>query len=152
MRSRSYVSALAVFLALASPGASPAEREMNVRQGPEAVFDRPAAQVMGELARARPTGENGRIGNEAVFWGYALDDGRDVFLFACAMLADVDCEQRLDSVCITNGTILRNTSVPGKVRRLQCRALSVGPPGDMRPGCLDTETTYDLTVALVQCL
>lgn len=152
MRSTSYVSAVAVFLAIAAPGATSAQREMNVRQGPEAVFDQPAAQVIDELARARPTGENGRIGNEAVFWGYALDDGREVFLFACAMLADVDCEQRLDSVCIANQAILRTTSVPGKVRRLQCRALSIGPPGARRPGCLDTETTFDLTVALVQCL
>lgn len=152
MRSSSYISLVAVFWALASPGATSAEREMNVRQGPEAVFDRPAAQVMDELAGALPTGENGRIGNEAVFWGYALDDGREVFLFACVMLADVDCGTRLDSVCTANGTVLRSASVPGKVRRLQCRGLSVGPPGERRPGCLDTETTHDLTVALVQCL
>jgi hypothetical protein len=58
------------------------ERQMNVRQGPDAVFDRPVGELLPILAGSRETGENGRVGNELVFWGFELADGRQAFLFA----------------------------------------------------------------------
>jgi hypothetical protein len=127
------------------------ERTMNVRQGPESVFDEPVTGLFAELDGARATGENGRVGYELVFWGYSLADRRNVFLFACAMLPDVDCEQRREAVCPTGGAVLARTQVVGKVRRLSCRSVSVDAPGTLRPGCVDTERDQPLDVGVVQC-
>ena len=75
------------------------ERQMNVRQGPETVFDRPPAEILPALAGAKATGENGRVGSELVFWGYEQNDGRRVFFFACALRPDFDCATRVPAIC-----------------------------------------------------
>src|ERR1043165_9663545 len=86
---------IALIVALCAAGAAlgrkPVKRQLGVRQGPEKVFDVPVTEIVPALAGAQPTGVNGRVGGELVFWGYALADGRKSNLFACALLADVDC-------------------------------------------------------------
>ena len=57
------------------------------------------AEILPELAGARATGVNGRVGNEFVFWGYQLDDGEQAWLYACALVDEVDCPQRRTEVC-----------------------------------------------------
>jgi hypothetical protein len=127
------------------------EREMNVRQGPDAVFDRPVGEIFSDLSGAEATGENGRVGNELVFWGYELSGSRQVFLFACAMLPGIDCDARMRSVCLRDTVLIRSTEAQGKVRRLECREVSIVGVGDVRPGCTETEAATQLAVGLVQC-
>ena len=51
------------------------ERQMNVSQGPDSVFNTDVSEIMPRLKGATATNENGRVGNELVFWGYRLADG-----------------------------------------------------------------------------
>ena len=127
------------------------EREMNVRQGPDTIFDRPVTEIMTELSGAEATGENGRVGNEFVFWGYELADGRQVFFFGCAMLPGIDCDERRRSVCLGDSTLIRSAQVQGIVRHVVCRPVAFVGGGDVKPGCTNTESTSDLAVGLVQC-
>ena len=106
---------------------------------------------MPELEGASPTGENGRIGGELVFWGYRLGDGRPVFLFACAMLQDVDCEQRTQLICPDLTTVLRTGTTDGNIVRRECRNIAVVAPGEDRPGCIDTPQNVPIAVGLVSC-
>ena len=39
---------------------------MNVRQGPETVFEQPPAEIFPALVDANATGENGRVGSEPI--------------------------------------------------------------------------------------
>jgi hypothetical protein len=127
-------------------------REMNVTQGPESVFDRSPAEIMPALVGATPTGENGRVGSEFVFWGYRAGDGRELFLFACAAGTDVDCAARTQAVCPAgNAAVLETESASGNVVRRSCRAFSVTGPGDVRPGCEDRTESSGLVVGLVSC-
>ena len=48
-------------------------RTMGVTQGPETVFEQAPGDFIPELGGARPTGENGRVGYELVFWGYDVE-------------------------------------------------------------------------------
>jgi hypothetical protein len=127
------------------------ERSMNVTQGPEAVFDRPVVEIVPTLEDATATGENGRVGNELVFWGYRLADGRPVYFFACKRSPDVDCAARIESICLTTTTVLESAETTGKTVRRTCREVGVAAPGDTRPGCSDTIEDVALAVGLVSC-
>jgi hypothetical protein len=127
------------------------ERRMDVKQKPDSVFAKPVEILMRELQGASPTGENGRIGGELVFWGYRLHDGRPVFLFACAMLQDVDCEQRTQSICLEHTTVLRTGTTDGNIVRRECRNIAVAAPGETRPGCIDKLQNVPLAIGLVSC-
>ena len=124
---------------------------MNVTQGPEAVFDRPVAEIAPTLEGATASGENGRVGNELVFWGYTLADGRPVYFFACKRSTEVDCAERVESICLTMTTVLESSETAGKTVRRSCREVAVTAPGETRPGCSDTVEDVVLAVGLVSC-
>jgi hypothetical protein len=127
-------------------------RQMNVRQGPETVFDRPPAEILPALFGATATGENGRVGTELVFWGYEQRDGRRVFFYACALQPERDCAARTLAICPTTTTILETTEANGTAVRRNCRTFSVSAPGDLRPGCDDRlDASASLAVGLVSC-
>jgi hypothetical protein len=127
-------------------------RTMGVSKGPELVFDQPVESVMPALAGATPTGQNGRVGGELVFWSYRLQDGREVLFHACAELPGVDCTARALLVCPAGQpTTLQTGSISGEVRELQCRAIGQAAPGDLRPNCLDSEFSSALVLGLVSC-
>lgn len=152
MRNRLVIGAAAFCATLASVAqeAIP-EREMNVRQGPEAVFDRPPADILPALAGATATGENGRVGNELVFWGYEQRDGRRVFFFACAPRPELDCAARVPAICPAAATVLATSEASGNTVRRNCRTFSVASPGDVRPGCEDRLLNESLAVGVVSC-
>jgi hypothetical protein len=137
--------------AIAAGSLGAQERSTNMTQGPEAVFARPVAEIVPTLEGATPSGENGRVGNELVFWGYELADGRPVYFFACMRSADVDCAERIESICLTATTVLESAETTGKIVRRRCRDVAVAAPGDTRPGCSDTPEDVALTVGLVSC-
>ncbi len=127
------------------------ERTMGVSAGPENVFSQPVSEIVPELANAVATGTNGRVGSEMVFWGYRLQDNRDVNLFACAMLDDVDCDERISKICPTGGQEQARVYEPGTVRHINCRPIGIAAPGDLLPNCEDYDRSYDLMVGLMQC-
>jgi hypothetical protein len=127
------------------------ERKMDVKQAPDAVFTSPVASLLPELAGATATGENGRVGNELVFWGYKLGNGRPAFLFACAPKADVNCDERVPLICTARTNVLTTSSANGNIVRRQCRQLTVAQIGDVRPGCVDTLENVPLSIGLVSC-
>jgi hypothetical protein len=127
------------------------ERKMDVKQGPDSVFTSPVASLLPELAGARSTGENGRVGNELVFWGYKLGDGRQAFLFACAPMADVNCDERVPMICPARANVLTTGAANGNVTHRQCHELSSAKIGDVRPGCFDTVENVSLSIGLVSC-
>ena len=113
---------------------------MGVRQKPDAVFSQPVETLVPELAGATATDENGRVGGELVFWGYELGDGRPVFLFACAPSEIVNCDERVQLICV--GPDERDPQLHG--RRQRSRGASaptsaVAAPGELRPGCIENE-------------
>jgi hypothetical protein len=142
---------MTLLLAMAATTAVAQERSMNVRQGPETVFDRPVEQIFIELAGATATNENGRVGNELVFWNYRLADGRVASLFACAQREDVDCDARVRAICLNSANVMRRIDTPGIVRQLRCQSLSMPKVGDLRPGCLERQEGEALLAGLVQC-
>jgi hypothetical protein len=144
-------AALGVVLGATAQDEIPA-RQMNVRQGPETVFDRPPAEILPALADATPTGENGRVGTELVFWGYEQRGGRRVFFFACAQEPEVDCSARALAICPTTTTVLETAEASGTAVRRSCRTFSVTAPGDLRRGCDDRlDGSASLAVGLVSC-
>jgi hypothetical protein len=128
-----------------------AEREMNLREGPDSVFAVPVEALFPLLEGAEATGRNGRVGGELVFWGYRLSDGRDVALVACAMRSNVDCAAREAKVCPVTGALLARSTAEGLVNRRTCRSISFAAPGDIRPGCIDRDDHEELAVSLLQC-
>ncbi|HEX5046832.1 MAG TPA: hypothetical protein VFX89_06885 [Gammaproteobacteria bacterium] len=146
--------ALAVALcaaAVAALGKEPVRRTLGVRQGPEKVFDVPIGEIVPALAGAKPTGVNGRVGGELVFWGYTLADGRKANLFACALLADVDCAARVQLVCPSGVKQQESREVPGKLTHRVCRPIATSQPSTARPGCDDDENQANLLAGLVEC-
>jgi hypothetical protein len=144
-------AALGAVLGAGAQDAIPA-RQMNVRQGPETVFNRPPAEILPALSGATATGENGRVGTELVFWGYEQRDGRRVFFFACALQPELDCAARTRAICPTTTTVLEATEASGTAVRRSCRTFSVSAPGDLRPGCDDRlDGSASLAVGLVSC-
>jgi hypothetical protein len=127
------------------------QRQMGVRQAPDTVFAEPVATLVPELAGATATEENGRVGNELVFWGYTLGDGRPVFLYACAPSDLVNCEERVQLICVERTQVLRSASIGGNVTRRVCSGTAIVAPGDIRPGCVQNEQQRDLAVGLVSC-
>jgi len=127
------------------------ERQMNVRQGPETVFERPPAEIFPVLADANATGENGRVGSELVFWGFDLRDGRRVFLFACATRPDLDCAARVPAICPATTSVLETGEASGNTVRRNCRNVTTAAPGEIRPGCNDRLESSPLAVGLVSC-
>jgi len=127
------------------------ERKMDVKQPPDAVFTEPVSSLLPELAGAKATGENGRVGNELVFWGYKLGDGRQAFLFACAPKPDVNCDERVPMICTARANVLTTGSANGNVVRRQCREMAVTQTGDLHPGCADTVENAPLSIGLVSC-
>jgi hypothetical protein len=145
-------------IAMAALGCAPAlaqeetpKRQMNVRQGPETVFEQSPAEIFPVLEGATATGENGRVGSELVFWGYEQRDGRRVFLFACAVGPDLDCGARVQAICPATTTVLDTRETSGKAVRRNCRSVAVSRPGDVRPGCEDRLESASLTVGVVSC-
>jgi opacity protein-like surface antigen len=128
-----------------------AERQMNVRHGPETVFDQPVAELMPQLADAQATGENGRIGGELVFWGYRMADGSTSWLFACALVSGVDCEERIPRICPVQTEVQARGEYVGKVIHRSCREVCTVSPGDMRPCCDDRAHQTPLAIGLVTC-
>lgn len=152
------VSATGVVLLLGAcmspptPRDDPPARSMGVTKGPELVFEQPVESVMPALAGATPTGQNGRIGGELVFWSYRLQDSRDVLFVACAQLEGVDCAARTRLVCPAGEpVVLQSGSISGEVRKLECRAIAQAAPGDLRPNCADSEFSNPLVLELVSC-
>lgn len=134
---------------------TPIERQlkpsMTVTSGPERVFDQPLSEILPELENAIPTGNNGRVGNELVFWSYQLEDNRQVNFYGCAVLDDVDCERRIRAICPTGGEDINRAVVPGDVRHLHCRSIGIVGVGDLLPNCDDHTQVSDLIVGLLQC-
>jgi hypothetical protein len=153
MNRSSTILAVGATLALFCAGlaADEAERQMNVSQGPELVFAMPLGEIFPELADALATDENGRVGNELVFWGYRLSDGRQAFLVACAMIEDVDCQARETRVCPGLSQSLGRTTTQGLVRNMRCQAIGMAAPGELHPGCTDNESSQALAVSLLVC-
>jgi hypothetical protein len=152
MRSVLALATTALVAALGAAAQEPVpQRQMNVTQGPETVFDRPPAEILPSLAGATATGENGRIGTELVFWGYRRGDGRQVFFFACARRADVDCAARVPAICPAGTQVLETGEASGTAVRRVCRNIAVASPGDTRPGCQDRVESTTLDVGLVAC-
>jgi hypothetical protein len=150
---RSLVVLLSLYLAAGIPAQTEIPpREMTVRQGPDAVFDRPPAEILPALAGARATGENGRVGSELVFWGYEQPGGRRVFFFACAVRPEFDCAERVPAICPAATTVLETRAASGAMVQRRCRNVAVVGAGDARPGCDDrTEEAASMTVGLVTC-
>ena len=142
---------LLVFCYACTPIERIPSRSMTVSSGPDKVFERPVANILPDLGNAEPTGINGRVGNEMVFWGYRLSDNRDVNLFACAMLEDINCESRIRGICPAGGEELSRAIESGIVRHLNCRAVGVVASGELLPNCDDNVRTDDLLVGLIQC-
>lgn len=127
------------------------ERELGVRQPPDAVFDVPLEDVMPRLTGASATGENGRVGGELVFWGYRLADGTPAYFFACAMLYGVNCEERASAICPTRTIVLERGEHTGEAVQRRCRDVAVAAPGDVHPGCTSNAYEASLAVGLVTC-
>lgn len=149
---RTMIIASALVCGATGSGVAHAQQEHEaVRQGPESVFEEPVERIFDVLVDATATGPNARIGREFVYWGYTLADGRDVFLFACAPLEDVNCEARRDAICPAGNTLIARSELVGRVRQVQCRSIAVSAPGDLRPGCSDQEVENQLDAGIVQC-
>lgn len=153
MKQSSSTLILAASFLAAAVLAAKLERQMNLEQGPDSVFDRPVSELMPELDGAAATGQNGRVGNELVFWSYRLSDGRDIFFYACAEGAEPSCEERRRLICPAPqaATLVRADRSSGLVRNVECRAFAIAAIGDVRPGCRDEERESGLAVGLVQC-
>jgi hypothetical protein len=128
------------------------ERSMDVKQPADSVFTSPVTSLLPELTGATATGENGRVGNELVFWGYTLGNGRQTFLFACAPKVDVNCDDRVPMICVASTNVLTTGSANGNIVRRQCRQLAVTQIGDVRPGCVDKLENVLLSIGLVSCV
>lgn len=130
----------------------PPPRTLGVTQGPELVFGQPVEAVLPELAGATPTGVNGRVGPELVFWTYRLNNGREVLFHACAPMPGVDCALREARMC-ARGTPRRLAArlATGEVRRRQCQAIGTAAVGELRPGCSENEFESELVTGLSEC-
>ena len=144
----------AVTLCLVLPGTVLSDivrREMNVRQGPETVFDQPVSQIIPDLNGAQETRQNGRVGGELVFWGYKLANGSPAYFYACAAVEGVDCLARREKICTQSTKVLSENQSMGQVQRLTCRVLCVGAAGTENQCCTGGQENSDLQVGLVSC-
>lgn len=142
-----------VALSLALPAvafSAEPKREMNVRQGPEKVFSQPVAEIEPALQGAKPTGRNGRIGNEFVFWGYRLTNGKSAYLYACVPVTGVDCLARRALICDRELTVISEHDARGAVQRLDCKPIC-RPEQSATPCCTGTEVQLGLVTGVVSC-
>ncbi len=135
---------------VAAAADAPPTPQMNVTQGPETVFSRSPADIFPTLAGAKRTKEAGRVGHEMVFWGYLQSSGARVFLFACAPVGDVDCEQRAHAVC-ESAKVLEMQTASGNIVRRSCRVVTAAGPGETHPGCDDREEMAPLSIGILSC-
>ena len=135
----------------AASGPTP-ERKMNVRQGPDSVFDKDVAEIMPRLKGATATNENGRVGNELVFWGYRLANNELVYFYACANLEGVDCTRRSNAICPVKTQVIEQSDRSGRISRFKCDAIcNVHPPNGVSTCCRETVEDNPLVVGLVSC-
>jgi len=151
MRSSRLASGLALVLAGTAAIADTPRREMNVTQGPETVFGVPAAEVLPELRDATPTGINGRVGPEFVFWGYRRAPGEEVWMYACPVSERIDCAARKAAICDGAMRVITETTRAGDAVDRRCRSISVAGIGDRRPGCTQREVEAQLLVGIATC-
>ena len=120
--------------------------------GPERVFARPLVAFMPELQQATVAQERGRVGGELVFWAYDLPGGERRWLYACAILPDVDCAARATLVCPAGQpTVLINREEPGAVRQMFCEPVGQALPGDLYPNCTENTATRPVMLGLLSC-
>jgi hypothetical protein len=124
---------------------------MNVRLGPETVFDVPVDELFTELSGAAATGLNGRVGNEFVFWGYRLSNGREGWLYACALVDEVDCPQRRSAVCDGDFDVIAERLYMGSAVRRRCNDVGIAGIGELHPGCIDSDYVAPLSIGVVAC-
>ena len=119
---------------------------------PELVFSRPVAEIVPELQQATLSDERGRVGDELVFWTFDLPDGERRWLYACAILPDLDCAARAEQVCAA-GTqaVLLQKEESGAVRRMNCQLVGQAAPGDLYPNCTDHTETRPVMLGLLDC-
>ena len=146
-----HLSALCFVLLLTSAASTQLQREMSVRQGPETVFKRPVDEVIPELKGAKPTGRNGRVGNEFVFWGYKLKAGKIAYLYVCAPAAGVDCHERRALICDNSVTVLSEGAEPGAVQKFSCKQICLPDQNDALPCCTGRLEQPTLNIGLVSC-
>ena len=127
------------------------ERTMNVRQGPETVFDTDVAEILPQLKGATATQENGRIGNELVFWGYRQASGDPVYLYACAPLEGVDCLRRSKVICPVDTQVISQSDRSGQISRIQCAAVCDVRSVEVLPCCRESVEQNPLMVGVVKC-
>ena len=127
------------------------KRTMNVTQGPEAVFDTDVTEFLPELKGAVATKENGRIGNELVFWGYRLANGEPSYFYACADLEGVDCAQRTRAICPVETQMITQRNRTGQISRFSCDAICEVRPGMVLPCCKESMEDNPMIIGLVKC-
>ena len=150
-RHAALITAISLLLLPALVSAAEPRREMNVWQGPETVFDQPVSSIIPALEGATPTKQNGRVGNEFVFWGYKLADGARANFYACAAVAGVDCMARREKICTKSMTVLSENMSMGQVQKLNCRVLCLADSPAAIPCCSSAQENSDLQVGLVSC-
>lgn len=151
VKSSIVATALIFLCASCAPVARIPSRSMGVNAGPETVFEQPVAEVFAPLSDAVATGNNGRVGNELVFWEYQLANTSKVNFYVCIMQEEINCEARIRAICPAGGSEIDRRVIPGNVRHLNCRAVGIANTGDLRPNCDDSETLDDLLAGILQC-
>jgi len=155
MKTKILKLATALVLCLALPNtvlSDVAVRQMNVRQGPETVFDQPLSDIVPGLSGATATRRNGRVGGEFVFWGYKLSDGTPAYFYACAADAGVDCIARRGQICNSPPPkVLSENQSMGQVQKLTCRLICAADAPSASPCCTGIQKSSDLQVGLVSC-
>ncbi|MFZ1990823.1 MAG: hypothetical protein WAW96_13760, partial [Alphaproteobacteria bacterium] len=115
------------------------KREMTVYEGPEKVFSQPVGEIEPALQGAKPTGRNGRVGNEFVFWGYRLASRKAAFLYACLPATGVDCTARRALICDRDLTVISEHEARGSVQKLDCQPVCEARVVSSRPCCTGGE-------------
>ena len=129
----------------------PPQRSMNVSQGPDTVFDTDVANIIPQLKGAVATRENGRIGNEMVFWGYRLANGDQAYMYACAPLKDVDCIMRRQMICPVETRLIAESNQSGQISHFKCSAVCNANAPTVLPCCKELMEQNTLMVGLVGC-
>jgi hypothetical protein len=146
------ISVLAACQSSGNPRDERVTRTLTNVGDPDRVFTRPVSEVVPELQQAALSSERGRVGNELVFWGYDLPAGERRWLYACAVLPNIDCEARAALVCPAGPqTVLVQREEPGAVRRMNCGPVGLAAPGELRPHCTDYTETRPVMLGVLSC-